>query len=48
LAGVMPLRIDSGIQPLLGCPDPFIDTVERGVRVRGQGRLVAFRHGIDS
>jgi hypothetical protein len=48
LAGVMLLRIDSGIQPLLGCLDPFIDAVEGTMRVRRQGWLVAFRHGVSS
>lgn len=47
-AGVMPLRIDSGIKPLLRCPDSFVDAVERGVRIRGQRWLVAFRHGVSS
>jgi hypothetical protein len=44
----MPLRIDGGIQPLLGCLDPFIDAVEGSMRVRGQGWVVDFRHGDSS
>jgi len=48
LTGVMPLRVDSGIQPQLRCPDPFIDAVKGSMRIRGQGWLVVFRHGISS
>ncbi len=48
LAGVMPLRIDCGIQPQLGCRNPFIGAVEGSMRVRGQGWLVGFLHGVSS
>ena len=48
LTRVMPLRIDRGIQPLLGCPDTFVNAVKGGMRVRGQRRIVAFRHGVSS
>ena len=48
LAGVMALGVDSGIQPLLGALDPFIDAVEGTMRVRGQRWVVALRHGVSS
>lgn len=48
LAGVMALRIDGVIQPLLRCADRFIDAIERGVRVGGQGWVVVFCHRVYS
>jgi hypothetical protein len=43
---VVTLRVDRGIEPLLGQLDRFIDPMKRAVRIRTQGWIVDFRHGV--
>lgn len=46
--GVVPLRINSSVEPLLGGNDCFIDAVQGAMRVRRQGWIVEFGHGVSS
>lgn len=44
-AGVVTLRVDRRIQPLLGQLDRLVDAIERAVPVAGEGWVVCSRHG---